>query len=147
MMVSNKNGIFPMTRIAVMAIIALAPFSLPTGQDSQPVSNSLAALHEIKMDISPQGIIANSCISIQRDGHFHLESRWQQLPTPSAILHIYEGTLDDFQLRRLKNLLDSQDIKALGPYPTPIPLRGYLSSQVSMPTFNVKIMSRILAIL
>jgi hypothetical protein len=109
-----------MTRGAIIVVIALVPLSLSAKQDSQPVPDSLASLHEISLDItSPNGIIANSCISIQTDGHFHLESRWQQLPTPSAILHIYEGSLDDFQLRHLKSLLDSPNIKGLGPYPTP----------------------------
>jgi hypothetical protein len=88
-------------------------------QDSQPVPNSLASLHEIRLDISPNGITANSCISIQTDGHFHLEFRLQQLPNPSAILHIYEGSLNDFQLQRLRSLLDSQNIKDLGPYTPP----------------------------
>jgi hypothetical protein len=35
-------------------------------------------------------------------------------------LHIYEGSLNDFQLQRLKGLLDSQNIKDLGPFTPPV---------------------------
>jgi hypothetical protein len=46
--------------------------------------------------------------------------KWQQLPSRSATLRIYEGSLSDFQLQRLRALLDSQNIKDLGPYTPPV---------------------------
>ena len=109
-----------MTRVAIIVVIALVPFSMSAKQDSPPVPKSLAKLHELGLDLSPRGITANSCISIQSDGHFHLELRLQQLPNTFATLHIYEASLNDFQLQRLRSLLDSQNIKDLGPYTPPV---------------------------
>jgi hypothetical protein len=109
-----------MTRAAFIVVIALVPFSMSAKQDSLSVPRSLVQLHELGLDLSPHGITANSCISIQSDGHFHLELRLQQLPNDFATLHIYEASLNDFQLRRLRSLLDTQNIKDLGTYTPPV---------------------------
>jgi hypothetical protein len=109
-----------MKRVAIIVVIAFVPFSMSAKQDSPPVAKSLVKLHELGLDLSPHGITANSCISIQSDGHFHLELRRQQLPNTFATLHIYEAPLNNFQLQRLRSLLDSQSIKDLGPYTPPV---------------------------
>jgi hypothetical protein len=109
-----------MTRVAIIVVIALVPFSMSAKQDSPPVPKSLATLHELGLDLGPHGITSNSCISIQSDGRFHLELRLQQLPNDFATLHIYEASLNDFQLQRLRSLLDSQTIKDLGPFTPPV---------------------------
>jgi hypothetical protein len=53
------------------------------------------------------------------DGRFHLETRLQQLPRQQAVLHIYEATLDAFQLSRLESMLDAQAVREASTYKGP----------------------------
>lgn len=71
------------------------------------------------IDLHSSGITANSCIAIQSNGRFHLETRLQQLPRPQAVLHIYEATLDAFQLSRLERMLDAQAVSEASTYKGP----------------------------
>jgi hypothetical protein len=79
----------------------------------------LVRIVETSIDLHSSGITANSCIAIQSNGRFHLETRLQQLPRPRAVLHIYEATLDAFQLSRLESMLDAQAIREASAYKGP----------------------------
>jgi hypothetical protein len=126
-----------MTRMAPAVLFALIPFCLAT-QDN-PLTTpkpAIFSLHEISMDLSSHGITANSCIMVAPDGTFHIERRLQQLPQDYAVLHIYESTLDAFQMRRLNNLLDDQSIRDLSRYippKTPMAASAFLSVGVRIP--------------
>ncbi len=120
-----------MIRTAPAGLLALISICLAAQDNSLPAPEPVVfSLVEASMDLSPHGINASSCISVTSDGHFHIETRFQQLPQDHLLLHIYESSLDDFQMRRLKNLLDSQSIHDLGPYTHPITpmLARYISS-------------------
>jgi len=79
----------------------------------------LVRIVETSIDLHSFGITANSCIAIQGNGRFHLETRLQQLPRPQAVLHIYEGTLDAFQLSRLESMLDAHAVREASTYKGP----------------------------
>jgi len=104
-----------------LVLLVLIPLRLTAQDNSTP---TVLSLHEMSMDLSPHGINANSCISVFADGHFHIETRFQQLPQSYATLHIYEASLDDFHMQRLRNLLDSSDIRHLPHYTHPVTPMG-----------------------
>jgi hypothetical protein len=98
-----------MTGVSKLFLSALFPLAILQPSVHEP---PLVRIGEMSMDISSShGITARTCISVQRDGHFHLEVRVQQLPSPTATLHIYEATLNDFQMDRLHNLVDAQSLR------------------------------------
>ena len=120
-----------MTRTAPAALLALISICLAAQDNSLPSPEPVAfSLVEASSDLSPHGITASSCISVTSNGQFHIETRFQQLPQHYATLHIYESSLDDFQMQRLKNLLNSQSIRDLSPftYPKTPMLARYISS-------------------
>ncbi|RSL15502.1 hypothetical protein EDE15_0992 [Edaphobacter aggregans] len=121
-----------MTRTAPAALLTLISICLPAQDNTVPAPEPVAfSLVEGSTDLSPHGINASSCISVTSNGHFHIEMRFQQLPQDYATLHIYESSLDDFQMQRLKNLLNSQSIRDLAPYTHPItPMLGRYFSEV-----------------
>ncbi|HEY2466429.1 MAG TPA: hypothetical protein VGI45_01140 [Terracidiphilus sp.] len=73
----------------------------------------LARIEWSQIDHSENGITDNDCVVVLPDGHFHMERRLEQLSVPRASLEIYESTLSVRQLKQLRDMLDSQDIKAL----------------------------------
>lgn len=79
----------------------------------------LVRIGEWSMDVHTSGITASSSIVIQRDGHFHLETRFQQLPSERVVRHVYEATLDAFQLSRLESMLDAQAVRDAPTYQGP----------------------------
>jgi len=88
------------------------------------------------MDLHSSGITTGSDIVIQRDGHFHLQTRFQQLPSQRVVLHIYEATLDAFQLSRLESMLDAQAVRDAptyeGPkFPVAVHTMGGVTAQIS----------------
>jgi len=87
-------------------------------QINAPAHQYLARIEWSQIDQSLTGITANECILVFPDGHFHMERRLQQLPTPSATLQVYEADLSDEQLQQLKNSLDNYEIRNL---PTFVP--------------------------
>jgi hypothetical protein len=119
-----------MTGASKLFLSALFPLTLlsPSAHESP-----LVKIYETSIDISAvHGITANNCISVQPDGNFHLEVRVQQLPSPTVTLHIYEATLNDFQMDRLHNLLDAQSLRESETFQSP-------KLPVSAPTFQVAV--------
>jgi hypothetical protein len=108
-----------MTTIAIPFVATLLLLTIVMAQDAVPARDlPLVRTVEMSMDFH-SGITANSCIAIQSDGRFHLERRLQQLPSQQAVLHIYEATLDAFQLSRLKSMLDAQAVREASTYKGP----------------------------
>jgi hypothetical protein len=105
-----------MATMLTAAIAALLQLALPTQNDPPAQRPPLLSITEMSMNLR---ITANACISIQPDGLFHLETRLQQLPNVRAILHIYESTLDSFQMSRLANMLNSQSVREASAYHGP----------------------------
>src|ERR1700722_17534823 len=80
----------------------------------------LVRIVEMSIDnTSVHGVTANACVLVRPDGDFHLEVRVQRLPSPMATLHIYEGSLDEFQMLRLHGLLDARDLRDLEDFQEP----------------------------
>ena len=110
----------PMTTVTVPILTSLFALSIAATQDVVPVRKlPLVRIVETSIDLHSFGITANSCITIQGNGRFHLETRLQQLPRPQAVLHIYEGTLDAFELSRLESMLDAHAVREASTYKGP----------------------------
>jgi hypothetical protein len=109
------------TGIATLpAIVGLMVFSSTIQEDSRPAPvPTLVSLHEMSVDFSPPGVTSNSCILIQTDGHFHIETRVKTLQETTASLHIYESSLDEFHLRMLTGLVDNQSVRDLKDFINP----------------------------
>jgi hypothetical protein len=110
----------PMTTVTVPILTSLFALTIAATQDVVPVRKlPLVRIVETSIDLHSFGITANSCLAIQGNGRFHLETRLQQLPRPQAVLHIYEGTLDAFQLSRLESMLDAHAVREASTYKGP----------------------------
>jgi hypothetical protein len=108
-----------MMAMAIPLVATLFSLTVVVAQDTVPERQPpLVRIVEMGIDYH-SGITANSCIAIQSDGRFHLERRLQQLPSQQAALHIYEATLDAFQLSRLESMLDAQAVREASTYKTP----------------------------
>jgi hypothetical protein len=107
--------------IVTLPILAtLFSLTIVTAQDVVPVRTlPLVRIVGTNIELHSSGITANSCIAIRSDGRFHLETRLQQLPHAQAVLHIYEATLDAFQLSRLESMLDAQAVREASSYKGP----------------------------
>jgi hypothetical protein len=109
-----------MTTVTIPILATLFLLTIVAAQDVVPARKlPLVRIVETSIDLHSSGITANSCIAIQSNGRFHLETRLQQLPRPRAVLHIYEATLDAFQLSRLESMLDAQAIREASAYKGP----------------------------
>jgi hypothetical protein len=109
-----------MTTVIIPILATLFSLTIVAAQDAVPVRKlPLVRIVETSIDLHPSGITATSCIAIQSDGRFHLETRLQQLPHQQAVLHIYEATLDAFQLSRLESMLDAQAVREASTYKGP----------------------------
>jgi hypothetical protein len=109
-----------MTTVTIPILATLFSLTIMAAQDVGPVRKlPLVRIVETSIDLHSSGITANSCIAIQSDGRFHLETRLQQLPRRQAVLHIYEATLDAFQLSRLESMLDAQAVREASTYKGP----------------------------
>jgi hypothetical protein len=109
-----------MTTVTIPILATLFSLTIMAAQDVVPVRKlPLVRIVETSIDLHSSGIMANSCIAIQSDGRFHLETRLQQLPRQQAVLHIYEATLDAFQLSRLESMLDAQAVREASTYKGP----------------------------
>ena len=123
-----------MTTVTIPILATLFSLTIGATKGVAPVREMpLVRIVEMSMDLHSSGITANSCMAIQSSGRFRLETRFQQLPGRQAVLHIYEGTLDAFQLSRLESMLDAQAVREASSYKEPkLPLM--------VPTFaNVRI--------
>ena len=110
----------PMTTVTIPILATLFSLTIVAAQDIVPIRKlPLVRIVETSIDLHPSGITANSCIAIQSNGSFHLETRLQQLPRLQAVLHIYEATLDAFQLSRLERMLDAQAVRDASTYKAP----------------------------
>jgi hypothetical protein len=108
-----------MTTFEIPFVAALLSLTIVVAQNAVPEREQpLVRIVETGIDYH-SGITVNSCITIQSDGRFHLERRLQQLPSQQVALHIYEATLDSFQLSRLKSMLDAQAVREASTYKTP----------------------------
>jgi hypothetical protein len=97
-------------------------FSFPVYTPQQSVLNRrppLIWIAETIIDHRPSGITGSSCVAVQSDGRFHFETHIQQLPRLTSVMHIYEGTLDSFQMSRLNSILDSHAVRDMGTYNQP----------------------------
>jgi hypothetical protein len=109
-----------MTTVTIPILATLFSLTVVAAQDVGPVRKlPLVRIVETSIDLHPSGITATSCISIQSNGRFHLETRLQQLPRRQAVLHIYEATLDAFQLSRLESMVDAQAVREASAYKGP----------------------------
>jgi hypothetical protein len=109
-----------MTTVTIPIIATLFSITIAAVQDVVPARKlPLIRIVETSIDLHSSGITASSCIAIQSNGRFHLETRLQQLPHPQAVLHIHEGTLDAFQLSRLESMLDAQAVREASTYKGP----------------------------
>jgi|HubBroStandDraft_6_1064221.scaffolds.fasta_scaffold22261_4 hypothetical protein len=99
-----------------LALAALAPAERPRPHPS----GFLVRMAEGQNDLSRRGVNVHDCIVVMPDGHFHLERRRQQLPSPSARLTIVDSSLDNDQLRLLQSILDDEAIEKLPPYAQPV---------------------------
>jgi hypothetical protein len=108
-----------MTTVTIPLVATLLSLTIVVAQDAVP-ARDVPLVRAVEMSIdSHSGTTANSCIAIQKDGRFHLERRLQQLPSQQAVLHIYEATLDAFQLSRLESMLDAQVVREASTYKGP----------------------------
>jgi hypothetical protein len=106
--------------VTLPILATLFSLTIVAAQDVVPTRKlPLVRIVETSIDLHPAGITANSCIAIQSNGRFHLETRLQQLPRAQAVLHIYEATLDAFQLSRLESMLDAQAVREASTYKGP----------------------------
>ncbi|MGI8770247.1 MAG: hypothetical protein ACR2JE_02305, partial [Acidobacteriaceae bacterium] len=65
---------------------------------------------------SPIGITKNDCIVVKQDGHFHLGRRRQELPSDRATPHVYESSLSELQLSKLRRILESFSVRSMAPF-------------------------------
>ena len=109
-----------MTTVTISKLTTLLIFTAFAPQSITPAPRSpLVRIGEWSTDLHPSGITTGSEIVIQRDGHFHLETRFQQLPSQRVVRHVYEATLDAFQLSRLESMLDAQAVRDAPTYQAP----------------------------
>jgi hypothetical protein len=109
-----------MTTVTIPIVATLFSLTIVAAQEVVPVRKlPLVRIVETSIDLHSSGITATSCIAIQSNGRFHLETRLQQLPRRQAVLHIYEATLDAFQLSRLESMLDAQAVREASTYKGP----------------------------
>jgi hypothetical protein len=109
-----------MTTIMLSLFATVLVFTCFVPQVAAPAPRlPLVKIGEWGMDLHPSGITTGSSIIIQRDGHFHLETRFQQLPSERVVRHVYESTLDAFQLSRLESMLDAQAVRDAPTYQGP----------------------------
>lgn len=92
---------------------------LATRDATPPEAVPIIKVGESVMDLHSSGITATSCLVVRRDSSFHLEKRFQRLPGQKATLHIYEATLNAFEMGRLESILDSPQLRNLGEYRAP----------------------------
>jgi hypothetical protein len=111
-----------MTTVTIPILATLFSLTIVAAQDVVSIRKlPLVRIVETSIDLHSSGRTATSCIAIQSNGHFHLETRLQlqQLPRRQAVLHIYEATLDAFQLSRLESMLDAQAVREASTYKGP----------------------------
>src|SRR5260370_20967109 len=109
-----------MTTVTIPILAILFSLTIMAAQDVVPVRKlPLVRIVETSIDLHSSGITANSCIAIQSDGRFHLETRLQQLPRRQAVLHIYDATLHAFQLSRLERILHAPPVPEATTYNRP----------------------------
>lgn len=73
----------------------------------------LVLLREAESDVSPAGKNLRSCAMIYPDGRFHLEQRFQQLPSSTATLKVFESSLDSSELQQLEAILNDETIRKM----------------------------------
>jgi hypothetical protein len=110
----TKIRIFAGTFLSFV-FVALAPAERPRPNPSV----LLVMMAEGQNDLSRSGVNVHDCIVVMPDGHFHLERRRQQLPSPSATLGIVDSSLNNDQPRLLQSILDDEAIEKLPPYAQP----------------------------
>src|SRR5258708_5155425 len=109
-----------MTTVTIPILATLFSLTIVAAQDVVPVRKlPLVRIVETSIDLHSSGITATSCIAIKSSGRFHLETRFQHPPRRQAVLHIYEATLDAFQLSRLESMLDAQAVREASTYKGP----------------------------
>lgn len=109
-----------MLAIARATLASLAVFQGLAIRDATPAeATPIIRVGESVIDLHSSGITATSCLVVRKDGSFHLEKRFQKLPRPEATLHIYEATLNAFEMGRLESILESSQLRDLGEYKAP----------------------------
>lgn len=93
-------------------------------------------INEGSTDLSSNGVNVHECMLVSPDGHFHLERRWQQLPSTTAKLMVFESALTPAQLRELEQILSGDRLKqlpAFGQPPLPMSVPWFQLFSVTLP--------------
>ena len=116
---------------SIACILLVLASTLAIAQDNAQEDRTCDAIEflviigETTIEMMPNGVTAGDRIVVMPNGRFHLERRFQRLPTPSATLTIFESFLNQEQLRKLQTILDSAEVKTLPSYTLPaFPLNG-----------------------
>lgn len=101
-------------------LLLLLAFSLGASGIAQDSNSNTAALIVTLRETqvggkSPAGAYS-TCINVWEDGRFHLERRWQQLPSATATLQVLESVLPESQLQQLRSILEGEAIRELPPF-------------------------------
>jgi hypothetical protein len=102
---------------AVGLVLAAA---LPAAVGAQTTSSPdpkpfVVRISEDRVD-NGHGVTSTACVLVSPDGRFHLERRQQVLPSSTAVLKVFESSLDSSQLQQLRDILRNEPTGSLPEY-------------------------------
>jgi hypothetical protein len=79
----------------------------------------LVSVGELTSDLSHDGFTSGDSILVLPDGWFQLQRRKQQMSDSTVTQKIFQSRLNEAQMQRLRNFLESPNVRDLPPYVTP----------------------------
>jgi hypothetical protein len=105
--------------IVAIFLVLSCSVTVVAQRDQPKPGDFVVSIVESQMDLSHNGLTIHDCMLVLPNGRFHLERRWQQLPSSTASLKVFESSLDKIRLDSLQDIISDQGIKNLPPYVEP----------------------------
>jgi hypothetical protein len=100
----------------VLTLAALFPVVVGAQTNSRPNAKAfIVTISEARVD-NEHGVTSTDCLLVRLDGRLHLERRRQAPVSPTAMVKIFESSLDASQLERLQGIVKSEETSRLPEY-------------------------------